>query len=387
MKKNFKILAFEVWPTLLAGGQERSLFEVIEGLKNRGVKVSLAYETDGDLVSKYEDLQVNTFKILTNHLILKSIRCPLNILDFFISAFRIFKQNFSKHGKWDVIYVNQYADVTLAAFCGLILRIPVVCHLRLAASSYISRQFVWGVNRCKLLISNSEYTARTYVDYGFPAKKIAVVLNAINTEIFSPIDNDKFEAISNRENRKVLYIGRISPEKGIEVLINAVAIARTLNPNITLIIVGNLRGDGASASYYDHLTKLAQDKLGISVQFHSASQDVVGYYRDTDLTVLPAVWDEPFGRVVIESMSCGVPCIASCVGGIPEILQDKFDSFLFERGNSEKLAVAILQHINWRTDNPILANQCRQLVLDDFFIEKMHGKIFDAFDQLINSKS
>jgi glycosyltransferase involved in cell wall biosynthesis len=373
------MLVFEGWPTLLAGGQERSLFEVIGGLRARGVGVTLAYEEDGELVPEYQASGVKTFKIITRNLLLKSFKSPWSIRDFVVSLWRILNQSRAAKGKWNLIYINQYFDVTLAALCGLILRIPVVCHLRLAAPPYLSRQFRWGLGRCQLLICNSEYTAQTYIDAGIPPEKIAVVLNAIDTEKFSPADHAEAAFLAQRNTRQVLYVGRIAPEKGIEILIDAVAAARTMDPRITLLVVGNPRGgDGATAEYLESLRKLASEKLGAAVEFRPATPNVVDLYRDADVTVLPAVWDEPFGRVVIESMACGIPCLASRVGGIPEILKDGHEGMLFKSGASDQLSARIQSLINWRIDNPEIAVQCRERVLNNFSSERMHEQVFEA---------
>jgi len=372
------LLVLEGWPTLLAGGQERSLFEVIGGLTARGAGVTLAYEEDGELVPKYQALGVKTFKIVTRNLLLKSLKSPWSIRDFAVSLWRVLKQYRAAQGKWDLIYINQYFDITLAALCGLILKVPVVCHLRLAAPPYLSRQFRWGLGRCQLLICNSEYTAKTYIDAGIPAERIAVVLNAIDTEQFFPVSLVEAAMLAQRATRQVLYVGRIAPEKGIEVLINAVAAARKSDPRLTLLVVGNPRGHEANAAYQERLHEFAYKKLGAAVEFRPATANVVDLYRNADVTGLPAVWDEPFGRVVIESMACGVPCLASRVGGIPEILKDGFEGMLFERESCDELSARIQSLINWRIDNPEISVQCRQKVLNDFSSERMHVQLFEA---------
>lgn len=382
MTKKLSVLVLEGWPTFLAGGQERSLYEVISGLRQRGANVSLAYEEDGELVPKYEALGVNTFKIITRNLLLKSLKSPWSIRDFVISLYRTLKEYRVSQNKWNLLYINQYFDVTLAALCGLILRVPVVCHLRLAAPPYLSRQFRWGLGRCQLLICNSQYTAKTYINAGISSKKIAVVLNAIDTRQFSPTSHAESEILASRKTRQVLYVGRIAPEKGIEILINAVASARKIDPRITLLVVGNPRGHEATAVYEKSLHELASDKLGSAVEFRPATPNVVDLYRNADLTVLPAVWDEPFGRVVIESMSCGVPCLASRVGGIPEIFKDGHEDMLFEREASEELSEKIQNLINWRIDQPEIAVQCREIILNNFSSERMHGQLFKALSTL-----
>lgn len=377
--EKIRVLAFEGWPTLLAGGQERSLFEVLSALRLGGAHVSLAYERSGELLAAYNSIGISSFKILTRNVVLKSIRAPINILEFVFSVARIISRGYISRNKWNIIYVNQYFDVTLAAVCGLILGIPVVCHLRLAAPSYLSRQFRWGLKSCKFIICNSEFTAKTYIDFGIPKEKISVVLNAIDTDVFSPPNAPSTEAMLLKKTRQVLYVGRICPEKGVEILIEAVARARERDSRIKLLIVGNPHPVGAvTASYLAQVTKMAAELLGAAVEFRSATPNVLELYRDSDLTVLPSVWDEPFGRVVIESMSCGTPCLASRVGGIPEIMSDH-DGLMFERGAVDELANKLVSLVNWRTDDPGLGTDCRELVLCKFASERMNSQISELF--------
>lgn len=377
MKLPMHILVIEGWPTLLAGGQERSLFEVVSGLRKLGITFTLAYEQEGDLVPKYRALVNRMFTIPSRSLLLKSLTAPQSLWNFFVSVCLIIKHHITGQHKWNLIYVNQYFDLPLAALCGMILKIPVVCHLRLAAPHYLSRQYRWGLNRCRLLVCNSHFTASTYQQAGISAVKMVVAHNAIDTEEFCPPSWAESNNLAQRQTRQILYLGRIANTKGIETLIDGVALARKTDGRLRLLVVGNIRGDhAATGEYRQQLHNFAVEKLGNAVEFRSATPDVVGLYRHADLVVLPSVWEESFGRVIIEAMACGVPCLASRVGGIPEILNEEFKELLFERNNSEELASLILHHVDWRQKNPDLGKRVREKIVKDFASKVMHAKFF-----------
>lgn len=367
------ILAFESWPTLLAGGQERSLFEVICGLRDRGVRVTLAYEKEGELLPEYERRGVHTVRVRCRILHWRTWRLFPATLCFVVAILKLVMQG-RRGDRWTLIYLNQYFDAPVAAICATLLRIPVVCHLRLAAPAYLSRQFRWGLRRCKLLICNSEYTAKTYLEAGFPKHSIAVVHNAIDVRTFAPASD--LATLAARTERLVLYVGRISPEKGIEVLLRAAASAKAQDPRIRLLIVGSARGHGATTMYVDDLRKQAHARLGDAVEFREATADVACLYRTVDLTVLPSIWDEPFGRVVIESMACGVPCIASSGGGVPEILVGDLEVLQFRKGDSAELCSRILTFVDWRVKQPELGASCRRRVIQSFAVESAHKSLF-----------
>jgi glycosyltransferase involved in cell wall biosynthesis len=237
-----------------------------------------------------------------------------------------------------------------------------------------------------LLVCNSHFTARAYAEAGISAKNIDVVHNAIDTQVFSPAADSDAEVHAKRTDRRILYIGRVSPEKGLEILIDAVALVRKRDPRVSLLVVGSTRGHGATEKYRASLEDRGRDSLGSAVQFEEATANPAQMYRNADLTVLPSVWDEPFGRVVIESMACGVPCLASRTGGVPEILVCELEGLLFERGNVEDLASRISANIDWRGTNPGLAALCRQRVLSSFSSAPMHAHLLELLSAAASAK-
>lgn len=129
--------------------------------------------------------------------------------------------------------------------------------------------------------------------------------------------------------------GRLSPEKGQELLINAFAKALKTKPNMRLITLG----DGVSK---ESLIKLCS-YLGISssVSFEPYTANIRDYYEAIDLLVLPSR-SEGLPNVVLEAMSLGVPVLATDVGGLSTIIQNGLNGFLIKPNSSEDLSQAIL---------------------------------------------
>jgi glycosyltransferase involved in cell wall biosynthesis len=198
---------------------------------------------------------------------------------------------------------------------------------------------------------------------------MVVLHNSIDTRVFCPADEGEAAGLAGRPTRLVLYVGRLSPEKGIETLIRAVRISRSRDSRIRLLVVGNARGYGATASYLEQLKVFADSLLGGAAEFRPAMSDVVGVYRSADITVLPTIWEEAFGRVIIESMACGIPCLASRSGGVPEILTGELGDLLFDKGNAEDLSSKIDKYVDWRLVNPEISVLCRTKVLNEFSSE------------------
>jgi glycosyltransferase involved in cell wall biosynthesis len=105
--------------------------------------------------------------------------------------------------------------------------------------------------------------------------------------------------------------------------------------------------------------------------------DVVGPLHAADVVVVPSVYAEPFGRVVIEALSTGRPVIASSIGGIPEILTGDFARFLVPPGDAPALARKLGELLDWRTRDDGLAEACTDHVRQHFSKSSMVDAIED----------
>lgn len=144
------------------------------------------------------------------------------------------------------------------------------------------------------------------------------------------------------------YCGRFIEEKGIIELIEAVKQITTEYPNrnVTLCLMG--RGEGAVVDYIN--SNIRDSLVKLEPRSHA---EVPSFLQMLDLFVLPSktgyrngavIWEEQFGHVLIEAMACGVPCIGSNSGAIPEVLGD--ESLAFEPGNENAIAEILRKLLN-----------------------------------------
>jgi glycosyltransferase involved in cell wall biosynthesis len=135
------------------------------------------------------------------------------------------------------------------------------------------------------------------------------------------------------------YVGRISPEKGIDVALRALARLRDEGLEADFQIAG-----GGPAGYRQELEALVAE-LGIADRVAFLGPlDVEGlkrFYAGLHVLVVPSVWEEPAGLVLVEGALAGVPLVASRVGGIPEIVRDPEEALLCPPGDPAALAAAL----------------------------------------------
>jgi glycosyltransferase involved in cell wall biosynthesis len=167
------------------------------------------------------------------------------------------------------------------------------------------------------------YVARRVSD---PAA-VQLIPNGVDTRRFRPAPH------APRQTRSILYVGRLAVEKNLDTLIEAVAkLAGRFDLRLTMVGDGPLRG------------KLERNAgaLGVSLEIvpfvdHRALPDI---YASADVFVLPSL-TEGHPKVLLEAMSCGLPCVASDVGGNRAILARRETGLRFDPGDAGALATAI----------------------------------------------
>jgi len=368
------ILAFENCPTYHAGGQERSLHEVLKGLSGKGTGVSLFYEQEGELLGSYSDFchtiaQVSTRAIYGHSL----IQVTYDVIKSVILL---------KNIKPDLLYVNQYSDTPFPAILSLITGTPLICHLRLPSPHYLSRQYRWGLNVCHRLIAISEQTKQTYVEKNINPDKIKVVYNSVDEAVFDA-KKKKRDGKANSSYR-IGYFGRLCPPKGVEHLIKGFQIASKKRDDIVLYLYGKVDCATVDDSYLYELKKMSGKQLDDKIFFHGHVADPEFQIIKNDLIALPSTWQEPFGRIILEAMLLETPVIASRVGGIPEILSPRFDNFLFKSGNPEAIAKKILEHIDWRQKSPSLGEDMRKYAQNNFSREQQINSLQKVFEEVVS---
>lgn len=217
-------------------------------------------------------------------------------------------------------------------------------------------------------IAPSKFMKNTLVDFSWPENKIDVLYN------FS----DKLEnnLSINELGDYGLYFGRLSVEKGLDVLLRAMSLA---DKKIKLKIVG-------SGPEEKNLKKMVQD-LGLEQQV-----EFLGYKNFVELSeiikkakiiFLPSVWCENMPLTLIESMMLKKVVVASNTGGLPELIKDQESGFLFKNGDVSDLSRVINLLDNYDLEK--ISNQAYSLV-KDLNIDNHLVKLIDIYNRVLFDK-
>jgi D-inositol-3-phosphate glycosyltransferase len=165
--------------------------------------------------------------------------------------------------------------------------------------------------------------------YGADAARIAVVPCGVNLDLFQPVAKEEArrQLGLRDDDRILLFVGRVEPLKGIDILLGAAAHLNGESDCFVLVIGGDSAAkDGEMA----HLRDLASE-LGITerVSFLGAvdHERLPAFYSAADVCVMPS-FHESFGLVALEAMACGTPVVASRVGGLTATVRDSETGYL-----------------------------------------------------------
>jgi len=179
--------------------------------------------------------------------------------------------------------------------------------------------------------------------YGADPARIAVIPCGVDTELFAPGDQAAARAaLGLGDDPHLLYVGRQTPIKGLETLLDAMARLRAAGSRARLSIVGGDADepmDGHEAALRERLGRLG---LGHAVTFVGAlpQGSLPAWYVAADATVLPSYY-ESFGMVALEAMACGSPVVASRVGGLQATVRDRVTGLLVPDHDPVALADAL----------------------------------------------
>lgn len=173
-------------------------------------------------------------------------------------------------------------------------------------------------------VAISEYVKQQLVRDGFNHNKISVKPN------FVP-EKWPHTSFARNDRQHILYVGRISQEKGVDVLIDAYQKSKIRVPL-------KLAGEGSLEEF--------PTIEGVEFLGRLPLSEVYKLMERAIIVVMPGRWAEPFGRVAIEAFSRGTPVVASSLGGVTEVVQDGSNGFLVQPGNANDFSDRITQIVN-----------------------------------------
>lgn len=214
-----------------------------------------------------------------------------------------------------VIHAQGLISAVPALFWGKLFRKKVVVSLHSIYSfpkSGLYREFV------KFLLNLSDYILCLSQKSSFEVAALGIKKDKIKVFTYW-VDLDRFKDVSTTSKKSIIkktfsvvYVGRLVSEKGLRELLKALYL---WDKNIKLVIVG-------TGPLEEEILKASKDLKNLRFAGKVNQEDLPGLYSSADLTIVPSVTEEGFGRVIIESLACSTPVLASSRGAIEEAMDN-----------------------------------------------------------------
>ncbi len=223
---------------------------------------------------------------------------------------------------------------------------------------------------CQKIVAISQHEYDRGIEAGISPDRMVVIENGLssNRPVAVPVE-------WSDPRLKVLFVGRLDRQKGVDVLLKAV---QSLGSQVAVKVIGA------------HVTTKEEQNKPISVPDNvellgwKSPEEIAGYMNACDVVVMPSRW-EGFGLVAVEAMRARKPVIASAVGGLRSIVRHGQTGFLVPAGDSDALAQTIVarDRAGWREMG--LAGYMR--FLSRYQSDRMNGDIVDLYDQMTGKQT
>lgn len=225
------------------------------------------------------------------------------------------------------------------------LGIPMVIHQENDYLNHQVHQYQEIYDNVALIINTSDYVTRCVRSINSNDSKCVTVLNGIDTHRFFDAHSKERQTLGLKsEDFVIVYSGRLTEEKGILELIEAIG-QTACREHIKLLVIGaSFYGNDTYRSPFTERLEKACEEIRGQVIFTGFVdyQQIPSYLKMADIAVVPSLWEEPFGLTVVEAMAAGLPLITTKSGGIPEICEGV--ATIIDRDNIvDHLANAILE--------------------------------------------
>jgi GalNAc-alpha-(1->4)-GalNAc-alpha-(1->3)-diNAcBac-PP-undecaprenol alpha-1,4-N-acetyl-D-galactosaminyltransferase len=351
--------------SLNQGGAEFQLLALAKLFKDRGHEVEVLALTDYSFYLGYVQKNVLTYKCFRNHQ-----SKPRRIYNAIKEVNRF---------KPDCVIAYLRA-VSLVA---LITKLFSSVSFKLITSERTSLTIPWydliyfNLSLVANAMTVNSISKLNYIRARFPLlkSKVYFIPNIVDLQRFAV---PTMRAVNNRV-KEIIYIGRISPEKNIDKLIQALKILHDEGFKFLL----NMYGESRHPEYFSKIRSLvSQNEMNGYVKFHGPTDDVMKVYAQADLLCLMSAY-EGFSNVLSEAIACGLPVVASNIEENKYLIDDKVNGFLVNAASIDDISEGIRYFFRLTNEETIaMGERNKRKALRIFDCDQLYNKYLSIMDQI-----
>ena len=291
----------------------------------------------------------------------------------------------SKYYKLDIIHVHYALPHTISAVLARDilrdhrLKIITTLHGTDVTLVGIDQSFFpitkYSIEQSDAVTCVSSFLANLTIEKFSPSKKPFVIHNFIDTNEFKPGKKHHSCPLFSKSRYNIIHISNFRPIKRV---IDVIKIFDIVQKNIDVCLL--MVGDGVERSNAERY--VLENNLKEKVYFLGKQENIVDLLQSSDILLLPSQL-ESFGLAALEAMSCGVPVVATAVGGLPEVILHELTGYLANVGDIEKMAQYCFNILKDRDLKHYLSINARKRSVELFdadkiipLYENLYNKIF-----------
>jgi len=359
------------------GGAEFQALNLSKYLWKRGSEVHVI--TTSERIVPYHEMVEGVFV----HRVLYSKRPTFSRFASYVCFFL----EIVRHRPNIVHGIGIFPDGLIACLSSRILRKPLILmsrdsDVRLEHPLIINLFWKMILRSVQTMVVKEKESAKRLLRYGIDPQDVFVLSNGVDKSRFRLNRRKCRQRIGLRGDEKaILYVGRLEPVKNVESLLIAFARIREEFRDVRLFLVG------AGTQMSRLMTIAAQTRIDHCVNFigELSPSDVPRYMVAADVFVLPSI-SEGSPNVILEALAAGLPIIASTVGGVPDLVTDTREGFLFKAGNVGEMVNLLTLMLRDGQLRRKMSREGRRRA-DEFSLDGVNDKIFQISVHAVNKIS
>lgn len=237
--------------------------------------------------------------------------------------------------------------------------------------------------RIDRVIAPSSFMRSKLIEGGWPEGKVVALQNFADDAILARASGVA-DDVTDRESPYLLFFGRLSAEKGVDVLLRAFdAAAPSLPRDMRLIVVG----DGPDATEFRELAASLDSAPRIEFAGYQTGDALQTYVERASLAIASSRCRENMPYSIVEAFAAGTPVVGTRIGGIPELVADGVTGFACEPGDVATMADAMVRGAETFLDAPVyvrMQESCRAYVRENCSRDKFMDQLVELYEEAVN---
>lgn len=377
------MISYDFWPNV--GGVASHVYHLSRALKQIGHDITvltIRYDRRTPFIEQTDCGTVIRFLV-------PRVRKVRAILFCILGSIYVAKREYS----FDIVHWHNFMPDSVISYSARSNAKVFTNHtsrfIELVKSGKSLHRLRWCVAKAKAIIGPSRELAELSAEWlGKPAYYIP---NGVDAQYYTPLDDRRRMRIKEEilgrlglsvDKYIILCPRRLEPKNGVEYLIRAMLRIRYEHPDAVVLVVGSDADPRYARKVRSMVRDLGLDRWVIFVgPVHP--QEMVTFYHTSDVVVVPSVL-EAVSIAGLEAMACGLPVIASNVGGLPEIVLHGKTGFLFKKGDSEEMAQYVCRLLDDKELRNTLGENARKHVEEKFTWESVAKETLNLYKKLLH---